>query len=760
MRIIRLNYLLSFLLIIISSSLYGQRSVGSWKTYRAYQNATIVAETPNLCFGVYDGSLLSYSPEDDEIITYSFNDGLNDVDIQFMQYSPEVKALVLAYENGNIDLFFGRNDVYNLPFIKDNIYIQDKTIYNLELIGEDAYISTAFGIVVMDLKRKEIKNTYRLGIKVFSITQKENYLYILTEEGVKRASVSSNLLDKENWQTVGLNYPGNFARGKKIFFFQDRMIIAETGAVYYLNNDDKIVQMWNGAVRSIDRINEQIVLSVYDRIMFFSTISQHTTIEETALHVATSKKSNSYWLATEKKGIIQIEKESTSSNYTTIIDGIQVNSPIRNLNFYMTCVNNKLYIVGGNRYENRRDLKGTLMILDLETKQWFNLDDNAISEKTGVPCLDLMSVAIDPRDPEHYFVSSWGEGVYEFQNNEFIKLHTYTNSTLETANPPYKPETFVRVDGLVYDRNNNLWMVNGGVPNGLKCLTAEGEWKSYYYPELASADPNRIVIGSNNTMWLNLFRNKIGMIAIKGEDHYHAASFEDQRGKSIGASSYLCMAEDKSGTIWVGTDIGPISFSLAERVGEGRCYRIISEDEYGGGFYLLENQEITAIAVDGGNRKWLGTKTGGVYVVDQSAQETYVTNYTKENSSLISDEITSIAINDLSGEVFIGTNIGLCSYMSEATEGKSDYSEVYAYPNPVYPSRNNQVVITGLVQNSSIRITDMGGNLIKEGKSMGGQYLWDCTDRRGSTVKAGIYLVLAATSSGSEGVVTKIMVIR
>jgi len=759
MKNTRFNCLFLLLSIGVSFNLFAQGKVGSWKIHLAYQNATMVAETPNLCFGVYDGSLLSYSPEDDEIITYSFEDGMNDVDIQGMVYSPDETALVLAYKNGNIDLFFGRNNVYNLPFLKDNIYIQDKTVYNLELIGDYAYLSTAFGIVVIDIKRKEIKDSYRLGVKVFSITQKGDSFYALTEEGVKQASVSSNLLDKENWKTMQLAYPGYYWAGKKIFFFQDQMIIGQSDAVFYrgFNGDFELLRY--GPVRSVDLVNDRIVLNANDRTLFYSSLSQYTQIMEPAYQTIPAKGNNSYWMAGGKKGIIRIEKNPESEEYKTTVEGITVNSPKRNLNFYMTCHNDKLYIVGGGRDADRNNSPGTLMILDLKTNQWFNLDEEAVAAATGLDCKDFMSVAVDPRDPGHYFVSSWGEGVYEFKENKFVKLYSYTNSTLETAVPDWEPQSFVRIDGLVYDRNNNLWMVNGSVQNGLQMMSADGDWDSFYYPGLAYKQVNRILISSNNTMWFNFWRRPVGMAAIKGENQYFSESFVDQQGRNVDVAGYLCMAEDKSGTIWVGTDNGPISFSSPEMIRDGRCYRVVAEDEYGAGYYLMENQEVTAIAVDGGNRKWMGTSGGGIYVVNQT-EGLEVINYTKENSPLISNKITSLTINDATGEVFVGTDIGLCSYMSEAVEGKPDYSEVYAYPNPVHPSRNNQVVITGLIQNSTVKITDLTGNLIKEGRSMGGQYLWNCTDRTGSTVKAGIYLVFASTSTGSEGVVTKIMVIQ
>jgi hypothetical protein len=223
------------------------------------------------------------------------------------------------------------------------------------------------------------------------------------------------------------------------------------------------------------------------------------------------------------------------------------------------------------------------------------------------------------------------------------------------------------------------------------------------------------------------------------------------------------MAEDINGEGWVGTDNGPISFSSAERVAKGECRRVVARDQYGENFYLLNGLKITCIVVDGGNRKWMGTDDSGIFVVDRSAgsgELQVVENFTAENSHLISNRINSIAIDNETGAVYIGTDKGLCLYMGEAITGKPDYAEVYAMPNPVKPAKGEQVVVTGLMGNSTVKITDMAGNLIKEGTSLGGRFVWDCRDRRGAVVKAGIYLVFAATPEGQQGVVTKIMVIK
>jgi hypothetical protein len=382
--------------------------------------------------------------------------------------------------------------------------------------------------------------------------------------------------------------------------------------------------------------------------------------------------------------------------------------------------------------------------------------------------MDFVSVVVDPQDPNHYFAGSWGEGLYEFRNNEFVQLYSTNNSSLQTA--VANSNRFIRVDGMVFDKNNNLYMVNADVQNGLSVLSNQNKWQDFYYPPLASSDPDKILISRTNQKWFNFFRgNRAGIMVLdednpiggSSEPYVYSPRFTDQQGIDIKATVYLTMAEDQNGLIWVGTDNGPIYFTSAEQVGRGVCNRIVSVDQYGNGHHPLEGVKITSIVVDAGNRKWMGSVGAGVFMLDQSnGSEIHVENFTTDNSLLLSDNITSIAINDNTGEVFIGTDKGLCSYRSEAVAGKPDYSNVYAFPNPVKPASDSQVVISGLVQSSTVKITDMTGNLIKEGISIGGQYVWNCTDRQGAIVKAGIYLVFASTSGGNQGVVTKIMVIK
>ena len=778
-------FCLVFCLFACNISMSGQRMVGTWKEYKSYQQAVAVVETATKVFAVYDGgvidssayasnrtrhgSLMSYSPEDQAVKLYSKSDGLSDVGISHIAYSPDAGALVLVYgQNSNIDIL--TNDGFtNIASLKDNLNFQDKTVNNLEIDGSLAYLSTAFGIVVLDLKKLEVKATYPLNKNTKSVCRLGQYLYSVGEDGVYRGLLTANLSDRNNWEKYILVSEGEDKNIEKMVVFEDKIVhYRPNTGIYYKDTDGTNRQLQPGVFRKMVVNHNQLVLTGWGYISVFPSFSlPHYDLIINANDVSLFRDKTTLWIAADSEGLFSIKKEAGSADYTINTAGIKVNSPGRDLAYSLTVSQNKLLVTGGTRGSNsgaRSYYPGTLMVY--ENGSWTNFDEKEIEKETGIRCWDFTSAVVDPRNPNHYFVSSWGEGVYEFLDDKFVQRHSTKNSTLESAAP--NNENYVRVDGLVYDRENNLYMANVEAFSSFQMLSSNNEWSNLFYDVMTGTlvYPQQIVIDKNNRKWVNVVRNRrVGVFVFddKGQAPfaYHSSSFTDQQGNSVNANGYFCVAEDLNGTIWVGTDNGPISFTNPTQVAQGRCNRVvISGGDTSEPYYLLYGEKVTAIAIDGGNRKWFGTEGDGVFCVEIDGQDVKVTNFTTDNSMLISDVITSIAIDHSTGEVFIGTDKGLVSYMGEAIAGKTDYSNVYAYPNPVRPAIDNRVIITGLMANSTVKITDLNGNLITQGPSAGGQFIWNCTKRNGQRVSSGIYLVLASTPEGKEGVATKIMVIR
>ena len=124
--------------------------------------------------------------------------------------------------------------------------------------------------------------------------------------------------------------------------------------------------------------------------------------------------------------------------------------------------------------------------------------------------------------------------------------------------------------------------------------------------------------------------------------------------------------------------------------------------------------------------------------------------------------VQSIAVDDETGIVYIGTPKGLIAYQSDATEAQPSFEEskVRAFPNPVKPDYQGYINIVGLMMDSQVKITDAYGSLIHEGTSVGGSFSWNGRDNKGRRVASGIYHVIATDERGKEGIVTKIVMIK
>jgi len=279
----------------------------------------------------------------------------------------------------------------------------------------------------------------------------------------------------------------------------------------------------------------------------------------------------------------------------------------------------------------------------------------------------------------------------------------------------------------------------------------------------------KIIVTQNDDKWVVIPRAKgYGLFVLNNtNDQTKAinvmAQFKNADGEFLTQMPDIySLAEDLDGEIWVGTSGGVAVYSNPENVWtESVLYASrpginMHDDKF---HPLLEKEVITAIAVDGANRKWFGTRTSGVFLISADG-ETEIHHFTSENSPLPGDEISDIAINQKSGEVFIGTSAGLISYMGEAVRGNDAFSDVYVAPNPVRETYTGPIVVKGLIENTDVKITDITGNLVYKTTSLGGQAIWDGKNQNGNRCKTGVYLVFLTDPLGDQTKITKLLFIH
>jgi ligand-binding sensor domain-containing protein len=328
-------------------------------------------------------------------------------------------------------------------------------------------------------------------------------------------------------------------------------------------------------------------------------------------------------------------------------------------------------------------------------------------------------------------------------------------------------DDFCRIYGLVFDSENNLWITNSEVTNPISVLTDDGDWYSFNYDEeISNLRTGDIIVTESDQKWLVLpngeglfvFHNN-GTISDKEDDQYKKIDILDENGKVISNNIYS-IAEDLNGEIWVGTDLGIVIYPNPESVFEEGFFArriVLTVGEVTQ--YLLNTELVTSIAVDGANRKWIGTQSSGVYLVSKDGTDE-INHFTSENSPLLSNRINNIAINHESGEVFFATDKGLISYRGTATMGSDDFKDVYVYPNPVRENYEGDVTIRGLASDVNVKITDISGNIVYETNAEGGQATWDGRNFSGNRVSTGVYLVFCTNDDGSKTHITKLLFIK
>jgi hypothetical protein len=758
---IKLPYFTGF--ILICNCLGGQLPVGSWSDHLRYNTSKCIAISPEEIFSSTGSSILVYNKEFSELKKMSPVNGLSETGISAIGWSDVASTLIIAYSSTNIDLV-NKNIVYNLPDITNKNITGDKRIHRLRTRGKYAYLATGFGIVVIDLVKMEVYDTWRPGPgpennEVFDIAFGNNMIFAATNLGMWHADLTNQ----------GLAYFGNWAQIRSLPDPDSKCTLALfSGETLYLNvshpsSTGDMVYALSDDIRQFS-FSPGIVNNSFDTAPEGFTVSSTGSLKYYGYDGSLKKTISSYgWgIPDISQGIIENNDVWIGDiNYgliegdMTVFNNLQLNGPASNDVANIVSENGKTIICAGGADDSRNRLNRSLQVSVYENNQFINIVSGTQA--------DAMRAVIDRGDNSHFFVSSWGDGLLEYKNNSLVKQYDASNSPLQTGSTP---GSGIRICGLAMDRSKNLWINLSDADGSIRILKPDGTW--ILYPLTISAPViGDIISTENGQKWITL-PGGFGLFVI--DDNNTPGNFTDDRTRRLTVTdsddkvinTIFSEAEDLDGNIWIGTDQGPVIYYNTDNIFEDdiRGYRIKVPRNDGSGLadYMLGTESITSIAVDGANRKWLGTKSSGVYQLSADGT-TMIKNYTEQNSPLFTDSIATVAVDDITGEVWFGTSKGVISVRETATSGKESFSEVYPFPNPVREDFSGNVTITGLMKDTGIKITDVSGNLVFETISEGGQASWDLTTYNGHRVATGVYLIFCSNSDGSKSCVTKILVI-
>ncbi len=759
---------LSFLILLFVGIVsYGQIPNNSWRDHLSFNQATVVAMTPQKVYSsMINGGMLVYHRSSGEYEKWSKVNGLSDINVTALAYSSEAAVLIIGYQNGNIDLLTS-SGLINMPDIKRKRMSAERSILMIHIYGTKAYLACSFGVVEIDLIKKEVVDTYMFGpdgstIEVNDITVLDNFLYAATKIGIYRADLNApNLVDFSFWQRL-MNIPQPNSDYKRIETFDNQIFALFKSST---ENTDKIIRFthdenWNYWVPVTDTLINQLraynnklaVVTNLNAHFFNSSLQQIQEVYMPRGQDAVYDADGNIYAAATFKGFL------------VFIGGTQeqwriINGPLENITGYVHAKDDHIWVGSGGFFK----VYANGAAYHFFNEKWFTLSPNNSAELAGIG--NFNRFAFHPNNINHVYASAYRYALFEFKDEKVVARHDFSNTPLFAEKIPN--ELGVRIMNMAFDFKGDLWTVMESTPQPVFILRGGKDW---YQPNLKStifqsaSKWRDLIITKTNQVWLLDDRNGVVVLQELSDGSIREKYFpiKNQDGELLSAA--YCLAEDLDGNVWIGTSKGPIFYNSSNQIFNeteviGNQIKIPRNDGTGLADYLLDYEIINDISVDGGNQKWLATENSGVFLVSPDGKKT-IHHFTSENSPLISDNVISVDVQQKTGEVFISTNKGMIAFMGRSTVGNEDYSDVYVYPNPVRPDYEGEITVSGLVENSVVKITDISGNLVFETTSLGGKAVWNGKNFYGERVNTGIYLVFLATEDGSKTHITKLVFIH
>ena len=753
-------------LVLCGTSMRAQIPNGSWRDHLPYTQGNRLAEFGTRIFcATTGGGLFSYDTRDNSISKYSKVTGLSDADITAIAYAENPSTFLVGYSNGNLDLVVN-DSVVNIPDIKRKMISGEKSINNFFLLDHYAYLACGFGIVLCDLSRREIKDSYIFGpggtqIFVHDITFDGQNLYAATDQGIYQADFNNpNLVDFNAWQRMeSLPDPG--AAYRYLTWFNNRLFTVYHNPV--TGYDEIITISGSGWAVWENSYNDTFLyLGEQDGYLVFSSLLRTKVYNEQeqitrdvltyyARHALYDSRQQ-LWYADPVNGLVKLDAQGNGQV-------IHPDGPAYRDAGDIEILHGKLWAGGGTEASKWSGYGAYSFIHEA----WLNYNGNTIPELKDF--LNISEISIDPLDDEHIIGGSYGYGIAEFQDGELYDIIDETDGVLQPV--PGFGHGYVRVTGTDFDQAGGLWITTSNSDQAVYRRKPGGNLEVVelgYNGFGINTYTREIMASSENQIWLAIENAGVLVFQENAENSFRERFFVVRNQVSNLLDQVYSVAEDKEGDIWVGTNKGPVIYYNPsgiwdEEIVTGYQPEIPRNDGTSFVDLLLSTEKINAITVNGANQKWLATEKSGVFLVSPDGKQE-INHFTEENSPLFSNNVQTIAVNDITGEVFFGTDKGMISFRGRATEGSDDYGKVYVFPNPVRENYYGDITITGLVENVNVKITDISGNLVYETTSLGGQAIWDGRNFRGDRVQTGVYLVFCTNEDGSKTHVTKLLFIH
>jgi hypothetical protein len=741
----------------------GAPPLGQWREHLPFNNALAVQLRGEEVHCATPYGYFIYDQAGGDFERKTKVNGLSEVRVGGMVLEPSGNRAMIWYESGNIDFIDG-DVVINLPDVLQSTVPGDKRILSALWLGNRVYLGAGLGIIVLDTDKYEVRDTWRPSIdgsdiRVDAVAADADFLYAATPQGLRRAPVSgTNLADFRNWQTLSGNglYPGPC---EDVGVSGNRLVVRRQDTVFIrrgISWDRSYAEGWK--MLSMDTEPGMILVGESDgtksRVSLVDTAGQvlgRLNTPSISLPRQSLHSGQDYWVADQNNGLLRVQSGEEERVFP--------NSPISTASGDMVFAGKELWVAAGSVNEawNYTFNPNGLFRFSGDTWTGFNLYVYPQIDSL----LDFITLDRDPVSGKIY-AGSYGGGLLEIGEGPQFRIYKQNTGLQEAIGDPGS----YRVGGLAADRNGDLWIANYGAPQNLVLRKADGSWTRFGIPFLHTENAvGQVLIDEFNYKWIQSPKGN-GVFCF--DDAGTPDNISDDRWRyfragrgngNLPSADVLCLAKDRDGFIWIGTTQGVAVIQCLQEVFNNACEAVlpvVQQDNFAG--FLFRDEQVRTIAVDGANRKWVGTRNG-VWLISPDGQQ-IISRFTETNSPLLSNTINRITVDPHSGEVFISTFSGICSFRGTATEGSVTKDSVLVFPNPVPPGYGGTIAIRGLPENAWVKITELDGRLVYQSRALGGQAVWNGRNYKGERASSGVYLVLVADEANREKLATKIFFIR
>ena len=749
--------ILILIILLITNILCIAQTIGEWTTHTPGLNVISVDLMHNKVFSATPYDIYYYNTDDNSINHLSKVNGLSDIGISIIRYDKTSDIMFVGYTDTNIDIIDNQDNIINIPDIYNKYILGDKTINNVFFNGRYAYVCCGFGIVVIDLQRNEVKDTYIIGengsyMCVNDLTICNGLFYAATANGIYYADVENQqLADFTQWHRIGHGLPHALSNFSNIETFDGYVVTSfsdnqnDNDELYIINDTiswSQFIENQFDIIAEIRANEDKLIVTTAGKTVYVYDTNKTLIFSKNGIYPNSAlfdRSRNCYWVGTQYSSLAKLSLQGNT-------EYIRFNGPYNNSIFDVSAAGNNVWIASGGytstwaptwRHDGFYHYDGDL---------WsFNTWNHVFDSVTDITC-----VKPNPRNSSIVYAASYSKGIVVFENEVFKALYDYHNSSLGK----HLTMNYTFVTGFDFDSNNNMWLANSGTDKMLSVWRTNGSWESF---NIGSGDIGRLMVDKHDNVWI---LQRGGTILVFNGSVVKTVSTNSTQGNLPGSAN--CFVTDNNGTVWVGTTDGVALFTDSRKIFNNNtysCTRILipRNDGTGQADYLLSGQSVLSIAVDGGNKMWFGTNDGVLHTSNDG--QTNYNHFTTENSPLFSNTVNNITIDD-DGNVYFATDQGLISYRGTAAKGNETNSNVIVYPNPVRPEHKGIVGIKGLVTDGLVKITTTSGAFVTHLRAEGGQAVWDCTDINGRNVEPGIYLIFVSDESGKETYATKVLIMK